>query len=64
MRQVYSYVFFIAEYKSTVRLRGLAVIIREKRKNHNFLMFFDVFFELKKTDKDKTNLTLNETIGF
>ena len=39
-RQVYSYVFFIAESKSTVRLRCPAVIIQEKRKKHDFFYGF------------------------
>ena len=52
MRQVYSYVFFIAESKSNVRLRGPAVIIREKRKKHDFVWFFGIkiiikFYEIK-----------------
>ena len=45
--QVYSYVFFITETKSTVRLRGLAVIIRDKRRKHDFLMVFWWFFGIK-----------------
>ena len=58
---MYSYVFFIAESKSTVRLKGPAVIIRGKRKKYDFLWFFGI----KKTnEKDKTRLTLNLTLNF